>query len=389
MSALLPAPGKQKRIIANAANRYGLNPALLWGVYGAETDFGRNVSTSGAGAVGPFQFMPGTARGMGIDPLNFRQAAFGAARYLSQYKGRGVAGMLAAYNAGPAGNPNNPETRAYIPRVQELARSWNGPDAAGGGTRGGGGGRGGRAVSGPLGLQTTSPDGSALTALLAGMRPERPQIQSAGIAPPTFSAAAPMPKGYQAPAAGSAAPAPAGGSSLAAALQQIAGTAPGSSRVTGGGVQPGASGGGGGGPATGLRRGQVQLAPDADRAGVPTSKIVRGFVSLVAGSVGHPITITTGSNHNQMTTSGNQSDHWTGRAADIAVPVDSRQGDMIAGRALMLLGYSRQQARQMAQQGGLYTVTPRTGPLRGHRVQVIWRTTEGGNHHNHVHIGID
>lgn len=40
---------------------------------------------------------------MGVNPYDFKSAAYGAARYLSQYRGRGVAGMLSAYNAGPAG----------------------------------------------------------------------------------------------------------------------------------------------------------------------------------------------------------------------------------------------------------------------------------------------
>ena len=122
----LPPLRVQKAIVRDAARRYGIDPAIEWGVYGAETDFGRNVSTSGAGAVGPFQFMPSTAQGMGVDPLNFRSAALGAARYLSQYKGRGVAGMLSAYNAGPNASGENPETRAYIPRVLQLSRQWDG-----------------------------------------------------------------------------------------------------------------------------------------------------------------------------------------------------------------------------------------------------------------------
>lgn len=123
----LPSPQQQKRIIAEAARSRGIDPAILWGLYGAETNFGRNVSTSGAGAIGPFQFMPATARGLGIDPLDFRSAAFGAARYLAQYKDRGVKGMLGAYNAGPAGSLTNPETAAYIPKVLQLAKTWDGP----------------------------------------------------------------------------------------------------------------------------------------------------------------------------------------------------------------------------------------------------------------------
>lgn len=122
----IPPREEAARIIAEAARAAGIDPAILWGLYGAESNFGQNPGTSPAGAQGPFQFMPATARAYGIDPHNFRQAARAAAKYLAKYKSRGTAGMLAAYNAGPAGNPNNPETKAYIPKVQRLARTFPG-----------------------------------------------------------------------------------------------------------------------------------------------------------------------------------------------------------------------------------------------------------------------
>jgi murein DD-endopeptidase MepM/ murein hydrolase activator NlpD len=114
----------QQQIVYAAAKKYGIDPAILWGVYGQESQFGKNMGPSSAGALGPFQLMPDTAKGLGVDPMNFRQAAYGAARYLSQYKNRGTAGMLAAYNAGPQGNPNNAQTRAYIPGVLNYAKQW-------------------------------------------------------------------------------------------------------------------------------------------------------------------------------------------------------------------------------------------------------------------------
>jgi hypothetical protein len=133
--------GRRKIVaIADAAKAFGISPAILWGVYGAETNFGRIKSNSSAGAQGPFQFMPATARAYGVNPHNFFSAVRGAAKYLSQYKSRGVAGMLAAYNAGPAGNPNNSETRAYIPKVIRLSKTWPGVTSRGGGGGGGGGG---------------------------------------------------------------------------------------------------------------------------------------------------------------------------------------------------------------------------------------------------------
>jgi murein DD-endopeptidase MepM/ murein hydrolase activator NlpD len=197
----------ERRIIQRAARKNGIDPAILWGLYGAESDFGRNKNESSAGAQGPFQFMPGTAAGMGIDPHNFKQAAYGAARYLSQYKSRGVAGMLAAYNAGPNGNPNNPETQNYIRKVPQLARTWSppkggGPGAAGAGVAGSAPSASG-AVSGPSAaiLEAAQaqplPQGSeGLSAVLASMM-ERPSIppSSAGVAPPSFAASPAMAAG--------------------------------------------------------------------------------------------------------------------------------------------------------------------------------------------------
>ncbi len=112
----------EKAIVTEAANKYGIDPKILWGLYGTETAFGKNVSRSSAGAEGPFQFEPATARSMGVNPHDFRSAAFGAARYLSQYKGRGVGGMLSAYNAGPGGAYQ----AGYVAKTLANARSYGG-----------------------------------------------------------------------------------------------------------------------------------------------------------------------------------------------------------------------------------------------------------------------
>jgi soluble lytic murein transglycosylase-like protein len=121
----------RRTIINQAARRYGISPSILYGVWGAESNFGRNRGSSSAGARGDFQFMPGTARSLGVRIGDFRSEAFGAAKYLSQYRSRGRAGMLAAYNAGPAGNPHNPETQAYIPKVLAYARTYKGGGGGG------------------------------------------------------------------------------------------------------------------------------------------------------------------------------------------------------------------------------------------------------------------
>jgi hypothetical protein len=79
--------------VLNAANKWHINPVILWGVYGAETSHGSNIKTSSTGAVGPFQFEPATAKQYGY-PTNanvtgvtnmtaFAKQADAAAHYLA------------------------------------------------------------------------------------------------------------------------------------------------------------------------------------------------------------------------------------------------------------------------------------------------------------------
>jgi soluble lytic murein transglycosylase-like protein len=110
-----------KAIVTQAANSHGIDPAVLWGVLGTETNYGADDKTSSAGAQGYFQLEPATARSLGVkNPNNFAEAANGAAKYMSEYKGRGVGGMLSAYNAGPAGGYQS----GYVNTTLENAKSY-------------------------------------------------------------------------------------------------------------------------------------------------------------------------------------------------------------------------------------------------------------------------
>src|SRR5207248_6528241 len=86
-------PSRLLPIYEHAASRYGLGvrgPAVLAAINRIESAFGRNMSTSSAGAVGWMQFMPGTWRIYGVDangdgrqdPFNPADAIFAAANYL-------------------------------------------------------------------------------------------------------------------------------------------------------------------------------------------------------------------------------------------------------------------------------------------------------------------
>jgi hypothetical protein len=112
--------------ISAAEARYGLPDSLLARVLYQESRYRPDVisgaTTSPAGALGIAQFMPATARDLGIDPLNPSQAIDGAGRYLKQlFDQFGDWGKaLAAYNWGPGnvakkGMDAAPaETRAYV-----------------------------------------------------------------------------------------------------------------------------------------------------------------------------------------------------------------------------------------------------------------------------------
>lgn len=117
------SPEQVRREARKAALRRGINPDLFEGQIGAESNFDANAGSS-AGAQGPAQFMPETARGMGVDLNDGRVsddldgAARLMAKYLHQYGGS-YKKALTAYNAGPGrvGKPLYAETAAYINKI--------------------------------------------------------------------------------------------------------------------------------------------------------------------------------------------------------------------------------------------------------------------------------
>jgi soluble lytic murein transglycosylase-like protein len=133
-SALPPGVPYGTEITA-AAQRHGIDPALLAGLVRQESNFDPTAG-SPAGARGLTQLMPGTAAGLGVtdvtDPL---QSLDGGAKYLKQqldaFDGD-VTKALAAYNAGPGavqrygGVPPYAETQNYVQKVQAFAAAYRG-----------------------------------------------------------------------------------------------------------------------------------------------------------------------------------------------------------------------------------------------------------------------
>ena len=134
-----PVDGQFSDQINAAAQKYGIDPALLKGLIRQESNFDPNAG-SGAGAQGLTQLMPGTAAGLGVtNPLDPGQAIEGGAKYLKQQLDRfggDVARALAAYNAGPGavqrfgGVPPYAETQNYVRAVQANAAAFRNPTTA-------------------------------------------------------------------------------------------------------------------------------------------------------------------------------------------------------------------------------------------------------------------
>ncbi|WP_410348011.1 lytic transglycosylase domain-containing protein [Yoonia sp.] len=113
--------GPYMRLAQSAAGKHGVPVGLFLRL--VEQESGWNVSArSIKGALGLAQLMPGTARALGVDPLDPVQNLDGGARYLrAQYEAFGSWPLaLAAYNAGPGavtrydGVPPYAETRNYV-----------------------------------------------------------------------------------------------------------------------------------------------------------------------------------------------------------------------------------------------------------------------------------
>jgi len=133
--------------------------------------------------------------------------------------------------------------------------------------------------------------------------------------------------------------------------------------------------------------GKVTVSSGADRPGVSLKQPVIDFVEKVAGVHGTPLVITTGTNHNQYVANSNpprESAHWTGNAADIMYGHGTGPNDVdpaltkLGQDALIAAGMPEAEARK--QTGGLYNLPS--------GYQIIFNSYEGGNHYNHLHVGL-
>lgn len=126
-------PNQYRSTILNASIRNGVSAALLAAQLKQESGFNPRAVSS-AGAQGIAQFMPGTARAVGLrDPFDPVQAINAQAKLMKQLLSQfgSVQLALAAYNAGP-GNvkpcmcvPAFTETQRYVANIIALMRGFD------------------------------------------------------------------------------------------------------------------------------------------------------------------------------------------------------------------------------------------------------------------------
>lgn len=123
----LKSSGMSPDDLAKLDKQNGLPIGTMYGLMSAESS-GQPDAVSSKGAQGLFQVMPDTAAnpGYGLKAFDPKDPAGAAQYFAAMYKKAGgdMTRALGYWNAGPNGNPNNSETKAFTPRVMKGAQEF-------------------------------------------------------------------------------------------------------------------------------------------------------------------------------------------------------------------------------------------------------------------------
>ena len=132
--------------------------------------------------------------------------------------------------------------------------------------------------------------------------------------------------------------------------------------------------------------GDVTIEAGANRPGAELQPGIYRYLQQMAGIAQRPIIVTTGTDHQQMVSGSDKvSDHWAGNAADLHIDVNggATGGDSLFRACLIAGGKSAAEADRLVKIAGVVNIEN----TNGLRVQCIWKTNDGGNHYDHVHVG--
>jgi Transglycosylase SLT domain len=383
-----------RRAAATASREAGVvvKPSLLRALIQQESG-GNPRAGSPAGAQGLTQLMPATAKGLGVrnvyDPW---QNVLGGARYLAAQLKRFDDPRLAlsAYNSGPGGAESGgqiegyAETQNYVKRVMALEAQYRNIQEGGATSLPG-------VPSRPV--EPAMPTGGAASPEpSAGLAPGSSLADIMGFVPGTPSPelnrerlmggeglTAVGPLSEMTVAASQQMPNMVGPKladfmrSAQMARQQQQGELP----PPMANVMPDDDDAGPVGDAAGnwqewVKDPEVRQGPSKHH----TPAILRA-VGMLGQRMGKKLAPWGNESHSKMTTSGNVSAHYSGNAADI--PGSGKQLAEMGRQALIMAGMDPDQAELAARKGGLYNVGG---------YQIIFNTNEGGNHYDHLHLGL-
>ena len=139
---------------------------------------------------------------------------------------------------------------------------------------------------------------------------------------------------------------------------------------------------------TGARRRAAANCASRPASTPASPPLIRAIGERIAGLYGQPLVVTSARRPGAITVNGNVSDHASGNALDFGMAANGGTNDGPVGDRIAAAASSSPAGTSPARSPGRATAASSTSIVAGLRIQLIWKTDEGGNHHDHVHVGV-